>query len=244
MPIYRFQQMQQQQPQPQQQQQLQQQQQQQLQYTDPNAVAIKLEPGTTNVNMYGNAAPVAGYQQNVNATQISSTTNNGSNISNNNNITTEMDQEIEALLSQKDIVSSLAEDLLKQFGDDDIDIKQEVTDDPMCGLTGGAVQPTSTPIAVNATKLDDSMTMSPMQNGIADSTTTTTTTTTANTNINASDMPIKCEATSTSAKGSAANKSDETRNNEPVMRIENTYEPRRAQFTPDMDAKAIAESVK
>lgn len=35
------------------------------------------------------------------------------------------DQELHALLSQKDIATSLAEDLLKHFGSEDLDVKEE-----------------------------------------------------------------------------------------------------------------------
>ena len=35
------------------------------------------------------------------------------------------DQELQALLSQKDIATSLAEDLLKHFGSEDLDVKEE-----------------------------------------------------------------------------------------------------------------------
>ncbi|XP_059617836.1 histone demethylase UTY isoform X2 [Phlebotomus argentipes] len=40
------------------------------------------------------------------------------------------DQELKAILSQRDIATTLAEDLLKQFGSDDIEIKEEVPDVP------------------------------------------------------------------------------------------------------------------
>lgn len=47
------------------------------------------------------------------------------------------DQELQALLSQKDIATSLAEDLLKHFGSpsavDDIDIKDELDIPPSQG---------------------------------------------------------------------------------------------------------------
>ena len=44
------------------------------------------------------------------------------------------DQELTALLSQKDIATSLAEDLLKHFGSEssDLDIKDEITGERVC----------------------------------------------------------------------------------------------------------------
>lgn len=59
-------------------------------------------------------------------TQISSTTSSypeGSAAANKDLGVT--DQELQALLSQKDIATSLAEDLLKHFGSEDLDVKEE-----------------------------------------------------------------------------------------------------------------------
>lgn len=41
------------------------------------------------------------------------------------------DQELQALLSEKDISSKFAENLLKQFGSEDLDIKEEILDEPL-----------------------------------------------------------------------------------------------------------------
>lgn len=46
----------------------------------------------------------------------------------------ELDRELQALLSQKELTSSLAEDLLKQFGSsDELDIKNESSNTPTQG---------------------------------------------------------------------------------------------------------------
>lgn len=132
-----------------------------------------------------------------NHTQITSTTNQS-----------ELDPEIEALLSRTDIASSLAANLLKQFGTDGI--KEEILDDPM-GSDG-----------------NPNTTASP-QNGVADSTTN---------NVQTSPESIKCEATSTSAKSAASDK------NEPVLRIENIFDPKIACFDINMDSKKLADTVK
>lgn len=165
-------------------------------------VSFKIEPGTEydQQNQF-KAINGSGYN-----TQITSTTNQP-----------EMDQEIEALLSQKEITASLAENLLKQLSNDGMDIKEEIPDDPMCGTT----------------TTNDSM--SPSQNGVADSTT--------NSNM-VQTPPIKCEATSTSAKHFPTSKPDNADKNEPVLRIENIFEPRKADFTNEMDSKAMADAVK
>lgn len=56
------------------------------------------------------------------------------------------DQELQALLSEKDITSKFAENLLKQFGSEDLDIKEEILDEPM-----NKPPTTSTPITVSDT---------------------------------------------------------------------------------------------
>lgn len=167
----------------------------------PNAnMPFKTEPMAEfdQQSMYKAGSSNSGYN-----TQITSTTNQP-----------EMDQEIEALLSQKDIATSLAENLLKQFSNDGMDIKEEIMDDPMSG-TGNAMSP---------------------QNGDADSTT------------NLQPKAIKCEATSTSVKpiatATTAEVSNEDGKNEPVLKIENLYEPKKNNFTIQMDSKQIIDAVK
>lgn len=158
----------------------------------PNNIAMpfKTEAGAEFPNANG------GY----NHTQITSTTNQS-----------ELDPEIEALLSRSDIASSLAENLLKQFGADGI--KEEILDDPICNVA------------------DPTTTASP-QNGVADSTTN---------NVQTPPQSIKCEATSTSAKSAATKATDK---NEPVLRIENIFDPKIACFDINMDSKKLAETVK
>lgn len=58
-------------------------------------------------------------------TQISSTTSNYPEGSAANKELGVTDQELQALLSQRDIATSLAEDLLKHFGSEDLDVKEE-----------------------------------------------------------------------------------------------------------------------
>lgn len=58
-------------------------------------------------------------------TQISSTTSSYPEGSAANKDLGVTDQELQALLSQKDIATSLAEDLLKHFGSEDLDVKEE-----------------------------------------------------------------------------------------------------------------------
>lgn len=48
-------------------------------------------------------------------------------------VTDVSDQELQALLSQKDIATSFAENLLKQFGSDGLDIKGEIPDEAGIG---------------------------------------------------------------------------------------------------------------
>lgn len=154
------------------------------------ALPFKAEAGAEFPNANG------GY----NHTQITSTTNQS-----------ELDPEIEALLSRTDIASSLAENLLKQFGTDGI--KEEIMDDPMCSVA------------------NSNTTASP-QNGVADSTTN---------NVHTPQQTIKCEATSTSARNITTKASDK---NEPVLKVENIFDPQIACFDIKMDSKKLAETVK
>lgn len=127
------------------------------------------------------------------------------------------DQELQALLSQKDIATSFAENLLKQFGSDDLDIKEEIPEEASAGSNvisncGG----TSSPISAAA----------------ADSTT----------NTHMKSPPIKCEATSTSIV-SFQPKCDIK--SEPVVKIEKLFDPNeKLTFTTQMDSKQIADVVK
>lgn len=80
------------------------------------------------------------FNSNLGYTQITSTTNQS-----------DMDQELQALLSQKDVATTFAENLLKQFGD----IKEELPDEAGIGSTSpqnvAADSTTHTPVKCEAT---------------------------------------------------------------------------------------------
>lgn len=105
-----------------------------------------------NAGMPYKSANVGGFQQqqqqfntNLGYTQITSTTNQS-----------DMDQELQALLSQKDVAETFAENLLKQFGGSDaLDIKEELPDEAGIGSSSpqnvAADSTTHTPIKCEAT---------------------------------------------------------------------------------------------
>lgn len=127
------------------------------------------------------------------------------------------DQELQALLSQKDIATSFAENLLKQFGSDDLDIKEEMPEEASAGTN-----------VMN----DCGGVSSPISAAAADSTT----------NSHTKSPPIKCEATSTSVAGFQT-KCDIK--NEPVVKIEKLFDPtEKLTFTTQMDSKQMADVVK
>lgn len=215
--------------QPQQQQQQQSQQQSQGQFTNQQQYQSS--------NQYG----AQGY------TQISSTTScypEGSSANNNNNNNNASntaagnnkdaglgvtDQELQALLSQKDIATSLAEDLLKHFGSEDLDVKEEPQQPIMNNgtLSSGPFSPSNLENEgekvkeVKVEKVDEPTTPAP----------------TAKVEAKSSVETIKCEATSSTSKVDAIRM-----RGEPVLRLERLCETQtEPEFNIDMDSKQIVE---
>ncbi|TGZ52458.1 hypothetical protein DBV15_11507 [Temnothorax longispinosus] len=108
-------------------------------------------------------------------------------------------QELQALLSQKDIATSLAEDLLKHFGSDDLEtvVKEEPSSGGVISdngtLSSGPFSPSNLENAteVKLEKSEEAASQSTQSKSTADAVTTTAMTTTATTTVNT----VKCETT-------------------------------------------------
>lgn len=182
-------------------------------------------------------------------TQISSTTNSYPEGSAGNKDLGVTDQELQALLAQKDIATSLAEDLLKHFGSEDLDVKEEssVMNNNGTTLSSGPFSPSNLDEAtrekirdIKIEKIDDTAThtnssnsgssCSPklensMHKGDGKSTTLVGT--------------IKCEATS------STNKIDTHNRTEPTLKLESLCDIQpENELNIEMDSKAILESAK
>ncbi|KAK1132310.1 Lysine-specific demethylase 6A, variant 2 [Melipona bicolor] len=166
-------------------------------------------------------------------TQISSTTSNYPEGSAGNKDLGVTDQELQALLSQKDIATSLAEDLLKHFGSEDLDVKEEAPSIINNGtLSSGPFSPsnleesTEKSKEVKLEKVDDTQPSSKLEIGKTKAPTPAVET-------------VKCEATS------STNKSESVARIEPVLKLESLCESQPEQeLSIDMDSKAIIESCK
>ena len=105
----------------------------------PQRQPQQAQPSATGVGAAGAGGQFGGQQYQASSqyaaqgyTQISSTTScypegsssGGANANPKDNLGV-TDQELQALLSQKDIATSLAEDLLKHFGSEELDVKEE-----------------------------------------------------------------------------------------------------------------------
>lgn len=160
-------------------------------------------------------------------TQITSTTNcypEGSSTANKDLDVT--DQELQALLSQKDIATSLAEDLLKHFGSEGLDVKVEGTAaNPVDNgtLSSGPFSPSNVDKMkeVKVEKIEDTQ---PSSTSKLD-------------NCKKESMkyaePVKCEVSSSTNK---------VEKSEPVLKLESLCESQsELEFTIDMDAKTVVE---
>ncbi|KAK0083226.1 hypothetical protein PV325_009155 [Microctonus aethiopoides] len=172
-------------------------------------------------------------------TQITSTTSNYPEGAAGNKDLGVTDQELQALLSQKDIATSLAEDLLKHFGSEDLDVKDETSTAINNGtLSSGPFSPSNIGDCgdklkeIKVEKLDksDKINISEPE--------PTTTFGRMNAQVNSIVENVKCEVTS------STNRIDGIRG-EPVLKLESLCEsPVEPEFSIDMDAKHIIELCK
>ncbi|XP_011634228.1 histone demethylase UTY isoform X2 [Pogonomyrmex barbatus] len=182
------------------------------------------------------------------------------------------DQELQALLSQKDIATSLAEDLLKHFGSDDLDTV--VKEEPSTGgvindngtLSSGPFSPSnleeSATDKVKEVKLEKSEEMASHQPTQSKSTTEavtttpiTTTATTTVTTVKCESTTVKCETTTSSLSSGTTmttttiHKSEPTNisKTEPTMnlKLESLCESQPEQeLSIEMDARMVIEACK
>lgn len=143
------------------------------------------------------------------------------------------DQELHALLSQKDIATSLAEDLLKHFGSEGLDVKVEPGTTTQNGtLSSGPFSPS------NLDKGQDMIKDIKVEKESEDSQPSSTSkldNCKAETSKLIPAENIKCEVTSSTNKV-------ELSRIEPVLKLESLCESQAEQeFTIDMDAKTIVE---
>ncbi|KAL7299718.1 hypothetical protein TKK_0007470 [Trichogramma kaykai] len=170
-------------------------------------------------------------QQQYGYTQISSTTScypEGSSANSNKDALNVSDQELQALLSQKDITTSFAEDLLKHFADQGLDVREERQTMLNNGISSGSTPPSSNKELdhkdIKVEKMDESK---PLTASVKSEPTTT---------IDA----VKCEATSSTKNDPAA-----LLRYEPVLRLERLNESQvEPEFTIDMDSRRIVELCK
>ncbi|XP_076164957.1 utx histone demethylase isoform X3 [Ptiloglossa arizonensis] len=171
-------------------------------------------------------------------TQISSTTSNYPEGSAGNKDLGVTDQELQALLSQKDIATSLAEDLLKHFGSEDLDVKEEAPSIMNNGtLSSGPFSPSNLEEStekikeVKLEKMEDSQPSSTSKLETYEKSNAKTPTPTVET--------VKCEATS------STNKTETTARVEPVLKLESLCESQPEQeLSIDMDSKNVVEACK
>lgn len=171
-------------------------------------------------------------------TQISSTTSNYPEGSAGNKDLGVTDQELQALLSQKDIATSLAEDLLKHFGSEDLDVKEEAPSIMNNGtLSSGPFSPSNLEEStekikeVKLEKVEDSQPSSTSKLEAYEKSNTKTSTSVVET--------VKCEATS------STNKIESVARIEPVLKLESLCESQPEQeLSIDMDSKGIIEACK
>lgn len=179
------------------------------------------------------------------------------------------DQELQALLSQKDIATSLAEDLLKHFGSDDLEtvVKEEPSSGGVINdngtLSSGPFSPSNleenAAEKVKEVKLEkpEEVASQPAKS-TTDATTTTAMTTTATTTV----TTVKCETTATKCETTTSslssgttmttattNKSEATNISkaEPMMnlKLESLCESQTEyELNIEMDARAVIEACK
>ncbi|XP_076685672.1 utx histone demethylase isoform X4 [Andrena cerasifolii] len=199
--------------------------------SDPSYPQRQLTPGQYN-QYQPNQYTAQGY------TQISSTTSNYPEGSAGNKDLGVTDQELQALLSQKDIATSLAEDLLKHFGSEDLDVKEEAPSIMNNGtLSSGPFSPSNLEDStekikeVKLEKMDDSQPSSTSKHDTYEKNAAKTPTSSVET--------VKCEATS------STNKIEPSARVEPVLKLESLCESQPEQeLSIEMDAKNIIEACK
>ncbi|XP_051162828.1 histone demethylase UTY isoform X3 [Leptopilina boulardi] len=193
--------------------------------SDPNFPPRQQTPGQYNQyqsNQYGSQG----------FTQISSTTScypEGSAANNKDLGVT--DQELQALLSQKDIATTLAEDLLKHFGSDDLDEKDVVSPNIMNNgtLSSGPFSPSNLEDSNEKVMLVKDVKIEKTDDIVIQPTSTSNIVIDINKGIKQS-MTVKCEATSSTNKV------------ESVLKFESLCESQQEQeFNIEMDSKAIIE---
>ncbi|XP_076753493.1 utx histone demethylase isoform X1 [Xylocopa sonorina] len=171
-------------------------------------------------------------------TQISSTTSNYPEGSAGNKDLGVTDQELQALLSQKDIATSLAEDLLKHFGSEDLDVKEEAPSIMNNGtLSSGPFSPSNLEEStekikeVKLEKVEDSQPSSTSKLDAYEKSNAKPPTPAVET--------VKCEATS------STNKIESVARVEPVLKLESLCESQPEQeLSIEMDSKNVVEACK
>ncbi|XP_035728311.1 histone demethylase UTY-like isoform X1 [Vespa mandarinia] len=170
--------------------------------------------------------------------QISSTTSSYPEGSAGNKDLGVTDQELQALLSQKDIATSLAEDLLKHFGSEDLDVKEEPPGIMNNGtLSSGPFSPSNmeeNPDKIKEVKMEKMDEIQPSSTSNIEM---------FDKHESKSSIPvvetIKCEATS------STNKSESITRTEPVLKLESLCESQPEQeLSIEMDSKTIVEACK
>ncbi|KAH0548799.1 hypothetical protein KQX54_002467 [Cotesia glomerata] len=178
-------------------------------------------------------------------TQITSTTGNNypeSSVGSKDiNVT---DQELHALLSQKDLATTLAEDLLKHFGSEDLDEKEDPIPIMNNGtLSSGPFSPSNLDSErikeVKVERVDPDCEI----NSLADSVKCEATSSTNNSNNNNNNNSNSNINISNRIDSIRSNSSNST--SEPVLKLESLREsPVNPEFSIDMDAKSIIEACK
>ncbi|XP_015609796.1 histone demethylase UTY isoform X3 [Cephus cinctus] len=200
---------------------------------DPNYP--QRQPGSQYNQYQSNQYGAQGY------TQISSTTNSYPEGSSGNKDLGVTDQELQALLSQKDIATSLAEDLLKHFGSEDLDVKDESSAITNNGtLSSGPFSPSNLEDSsdkikeVKVEKIDDTQSIPSTANK-----TESASQKKVDLKPTISVETVKCEATSSTIK------TDSVLRFEPVLKLESLCESQPEQeLSIEMDSKSIIENCK
>ncbi|XP_076662131.1 utx histone demethylase isoform X2 [Halictus rubicundus] len=198
--------------------------------SDPNFPQRQMASGQYN-QYQPNQYAAQGY------TQISSTTSNYPEGSAGNKDLGVTDQELQALLSQKDIATSLAEDLLKHFGSEDLDVKEEAPSIMNNGtLSSGPFSPSN--LEENTEKIKE-VKLEKVEDSQPSSTSKLETYEKSNAKTPTPVETVKCEATS------STNKIESVTRVEPVLKLESLCESQPEQkLSIDMDAKNIIEACK
>lgn len=171
-------------------------------------------------------------------TQITSTTSNYPEGAAGNKDLGVTDQELQALLSQKDIATSLAEDLLKHFGSEDLDVKDENSSIMNNGnLSSGPFSPSN--LEDNSSSNGEKIKEVKLENIDADDGSTTNSYEKSDTKVSSPLVEtVKCEATS------STNKTENARA-EPALKLESLCESQSEQeISIEMDSKSVVDACK